>query len=151
LAALVEPVAEEQPHRAQTVLDARRERHARGLVEVPGRDRDLDDAGFARDDLSENLAVTLLFRPLRAWRSSTAVAAVVLLVAVGWGVFVNARGSLSRAAQMWNSTPVWIYPDSSRLWSWSDPPFFRTGHYTFANLDKAPLPALTSQQLCIYS
>jgi len=95
--------------------------------------------------------IGVLFIPLRRWRAPTAATAVVLSLAVGWGVFVNARGSLSWATQLWNSTPVWINPNSPRLWSWSDPPFFRTGHYTFADLYPSAIPAVTPQQLCIYN
>lgn len=96
--------------------------------------------------------IGLVVRPLTEWRRATALTAVVLFFAVGWAVFVNARGSLSWATQLWNSTPVWIYPNSPRLWSWSDPAFFRTGHYSFSNLyPPSPLPAVTPQQLCIYN
>jgi hypothetical protein len=46
-------------------------------------------------------------------------------VLLGWSVFTNTRGAIRFETQLWNSTPVSIHDDESRLWDWSDLQFLR--------------------------
>jgi len=58
------------------------------------------------------------------------ILAVLLFVTAGWSVFVNARGAIAWDTQWWNSQPVWINLQPSRVWDWQDPPFLRSGNST---------------------
>jgi hypothetical protein len=40
-------------------------------------------------------------------------------------LFIHARGAYSPAVHRWNSTPVEVNVQPSRVWDWSDPPFLR--------------------------
>jgi hypothetical protein len=55
-----------------------------------------------------------------------AAAAFVALAA--WGVFVQARGATSNAANLWSATPVNVDGAKWRVWDWHDPQFLRGLH-----------------------
>src|SRR5919198_814552 len=84
-ARLVQPKASEHQEGPESVLDASREGHARGLQEVARRDRQLDNACLAGDDLGENFLIE--DKPVRIaqerdspeeWNGERAVTSVVL-------------------------------------------------------------------------
>jgi hypothetical protein len=94
----------------------------------------------------------LVVRPLRTYTPAVAALAAALLLTVAWSGLVHARGALSWSTQLWNSQPETAYVgDRHRIWSWHDPQFFRGGHATYDDLyPPAGLPAVTTDQLCIY-
>jgi len=54
----------------------------------------------------------------------TAACGVFAAVAL-WGVFTNARGATSVAANSWSATPVSVDLAPARVWDWKDPQFLR--------------------------
>jgi hypothetical protein len=51
--------------------------------------------------------------------------AIVLLCAIGWSVFVQARGAFDEDTVYWSVTPWHVDNDPGRVWDWSDPQFLR--------------------------
>lgn len=54
------------------------------------------------------------------------VAAGLLGIAVGWGLWVNLRGARDWGPWRWHETPVDLDAAPSRVWDWHDPPFLRS-------------------------
>jgi hypothetical protein len=52
-------------------------------------------------------------------------AGAVFVIAAFWGVFTNARGATSAAANNWSDTPVNVDLAPARVWDWTDPQFLR--------------------------
>jgi hypothetical protein len=59
--------------------------------------------------------------PARSRRATFAVAASVVLL--GWSVFANSQGALTRTTWCWNVDPVNVDTRPARVWVWSDPQF----------------------------
>ena len=82
-----------------------------------------------------------------------AALAAALVLTAGWSGFVHARGALSWATQYWNAEPTIAYnsDDRSRLWSWDDLQFLRTGEGSFETQHPPTgLPAVPPHRICIY-
>jgi hypothetical protein len=81
-------------------------------------------------------ALDRIARPYRTWSTATAVTAVVLLLAVGWSVFVHARGATSWATQLWNPRPIPAGVDTNpqRFTDWGDPQFLRSCKASFEDV-----------------
>jgi hypothetical protein len=73
------------------------------------------------------LAVPALgYLPHRYNRTAVArVGVTLLMIALGWSLFVNATGALLRSGFCWSATPVPIDSATERVWDWSDPQFAR--------------------------
>lgn len=82
------------------------------------------------------------------------VGVVLLAVAFGWSLFVNARGAFSWSTALWNTTPVATnYTTTARrFWDWGDPPFLRFGYHTIRDIyPNDTTPAIPSGTECIAS
>lgn len=64
-------------------------------------------------------------RPVAPRRLSAVLAMAGVLLVLGWGLFVNGTGAVTRAAVCWNVTPELIDEAPERVWDWTDPPFLR--------------------------
>lgn len=53
------------------------------------------------------------------------IAAAGVVAVLGWGLFVNGSGAVTRSAVCWNVSPELIDEAPARVWDWSDPPFLR--------------------------
>lgn len=72
-------------------------------------------------------ALTGLGRPGPGLRTTPArrLRAAGLIALIGWSLFVNASGAISRAGVCWNSDPVSVDLEPARVWDFSDPQFLR--------------------------
>lgn len=65
-----------------------------------------------------------LWRPAKPRRVETLALSLVIVV-MGFGLFVNGTGGVLRSARCWNIVPDKIDSNPGRIWSWSDAQFLR--------------------------
>jgi hypothetical protein len=78
--------------------------------------------------LAAALATPAVDKLAVAWRQprrsgTVTMASGLAVVALGWSVFANSQGALTRVPLCWNVDPVNIDAQPQRVWAWSDPQF----------------------------
>ena len=75
------------------------------------------------------LFLLFLIPAIQRWRETRGglrrALAAGFLVLAAWGVFTNARGATSIAANQWSALPRDVNTATWRVWDWSDPQFLR--------------------------
>lgn len=61
---------------------------------------------------------------LSRWRIGP-VSALLCTAALAWSVAISATGAFCYPSEQWNTSPVDVDREHSRLWSWTDPQFVR--------------------------
>jgi len=71
------------------------------------------------------LCVGWLLEERSAASSRSAIGLWFLGAAFAWSLFVHAQGAIFNGPTDWNNAPVDVQDWQDRLWSWTDPPYFR--------------------------